>query len=61
MRNHWGENWNMKNIPNFREMGKSKLGKKFRIIKKSPMQKQKQVGEIRTKSSSKLIRGDKQP
>lgn len=36
MRNHWGENWNMKNIPNFREMGKSKLGKKFRIIKKSP-------------------------
>ena len=37
MRNHWGENWNMKNIPNFREMGKSKLGKKFRIIKKSPM------------------------
>lgn len=23
----------MKNIPNFREMGKSKLGKKFRIIK----------------------------
>ena len=51
----------MKNIPNFREMGKSKLGKKFRIIKKSPMQKQKQVGEIRTKSSSKLIRGDKQP
>ena len=51
----------MKNIPNFREIGKSKLGKKFRIIKKSLMQKQKQVGEIRTKSSSKLIRGDKQP
>jgi hypothetical protein len=33
MRNHWGENWNMKNIPNFREMGKSKLGKSLELSK----------------------------
>lgn len=31
-----GRKLEYENIPNFREMGKSKLGKKFRIIKKSP-------------------------
>lgn len=49
----------MKNIPNFREMGKSKLGKKFRIIK-NPHVGTTASRRNKNKSSSKLIRGDKQ-